>query len=471
MKASSTRRRWVFSGALLAVVFTVDSIGITILVNVLTGGTMPDGLNGYRRWVSPALIVFTLIGIAIAVANVLWAARREDTSEPTQTVHVRISNLRPRNQFFTGRSEILEMLRRELLSDHTIAVIAQPWHRGKAGPPLQALHGMPGVGKTELVQEYAHRFNSSYDIVWWVDAERSIEIPAQLARLGTSLGMPSPEPAERHAAVLSELNRRDRWLIVFDNAREPGEIERFQPSSPRGHVIITSRYRAWRSAAHAIPVDVFSADEARDYLIARIPGADLDDITRLAQSLGRLPLALAQASAYIEQRGLTLQQYLELYENHQSELLQRGRADGYPHTVSSTFELAFREIGAKSQEAQQLLYLYSFLAPDKIPVDLASCAAQIMPEPLASAARDRLAMAEAIGLLHCYSLAERSGDYVRVHRLVQQIARDQLTLDEQRAWMARALQAVECGIKAGDARADLVSHLVQLADRQLRSYD
>ena len=52
---------------------------------------------------------------------------------------------------------------------------------------VQALHGAGGVGKTQLAVEYAHRYASEYDIVWWVPAERSEVIVGPFAALGGAL--------------------------------------------------------------------------------------------------------------------------------------------------------------------------------------------------------------------------------------------------------------------------------------------
>jgi hypothetical protein len=48
----------------------------------------------------------------------------------------------------------------------------------------QALHGLGGVGKTQLALEYAYRHAADYDLVWWVAAEQLAAIPRQLVGLG-----------------------------------------------------------------------------------------------------------------------------------------------------------------------------------------------------------------------------------------------------------------------------------------------
>jgi hypothetical protein len=107
---------------------------------------------------------------------------------------------------------------------------------------------MGGVGKTTTVIEYAHRHHHQFDIAWWIPAEDPTHVPNRLAALAQALDLTSPaEPAEVAVARLrTALLRRNRWLLVFDNAEDPAALAPYLPDGP-GQVLITCRNPHWRA--------------------------------------------------------------------------------------------------------------------------------------------------------------------------------------------------------------------------------
>jgi TIR domain len=143
-----------------------------------------------------------------------------------------------RNPNFTARGELLKALRGLVQARQTRAVVAT------------AVHGLGGVGKTQLAIEYAHRYAADYDLVWWVPAEQPMGIPGRLAALALRLGLPELTNQEAQLGVLfDELGRRERWLFIYDNAEHPRDLAPYQPPAGSGHVLVTSRNPAWGTMA------------------------------------------------------------------------------------------------------------------------------------------------------------------------------------------------------------------------------
>ena len=97
----------------------------------------------------------------------------------------------------------------------------------------------------------------------------------------------------------------------------PDDVRSFLPQGQTGHVLITSRNQHWGSTALQVTVQQWEPDESRTFLQNRTGQTEGADA--LAEEVGHLPLALAQAGAYIAETGITLADYLALYRTRHEE--------------------------------------------------------------------------------------------------------------------------------------------------------
>jgi tetratricopeptide (TPR) repeat protein len=330
-----------------------------------------------------------------------------------------------RNPNFTGREGILKALRLALTLGEPAA-----WK--------QAITGMGGVGKTQLAVEYIYRHKVDYRIIWWVRSEEPTTMAADYASLAVDLNLPekdSKDQTEIAKAVKRWLEHNPGWLLIFDNAQDPGEIRNYLPQGGAGHVIITSRNPLWGTVAKLLPARVFERAESIEFLCKRTGLEDKKAADALADELGDLPLGLEQAGAYIETTGIALTAYQELFQSRRKELwMDESHPPNYTDSVATTWSLAMEQVSHESQEAADLLNMCAFLAPDDISLELLSGGAKHLPEPLAATATDNLAMNRAIKALRQYSLIDTSGEGLSLHRLVQAVVRDRLSEDDRKGW-------------------------------------
>jgi hypothetical protein len=335
----------------------------------------------------------------------------------------RIWNVPARNPGFTGRDALLVAIRERLLAGDRAVV--------------QALHGMGGVGKTQLAAEYAHQFAGTYDLAWWINSEQGGLIKDQFAALGDALGCAAVSLAIQtdgeaarteavQAAVLAELRDRGRWLLVFDNAEHPEDIVRWLPGGA-GHVLITSRQRSWTEVAAPVEVDVLARSESVAIMRARVDGLAHTDADRLAAELGDLPLAIAQAAGFMAETGTSAAEYLGLLRTRAGQLLARGApGSSYPRSLAAATGVIADRLASEDPAAAELARLCAFLAPDPIPVDLFTGAVHALPDDLAARAADPLAWRQTIARLTGQWLARIDQRGLQMHKLTQAILRDRL---------------------------------------------
>jgi tetratricopeptide (TPR) repeat protein len=349
-------------------------------------------------------------------------------------------NVPPRNDFFTGREKILSKLHDTLKVEGRAAI-------------KQVISGLGGIGKTATATEYAHRHANDYSHVLWTGAADAAALNEGFARLARELGLPQYQKSEETVAEVKRwLAQNPGWLLILDNADEPGLLTPFLPSAAVGAILLTSRGDVFDGlgVVHPLALDVLTADEAAEFLFARIgkdgatASADERAAAReLAETLGGLALALEQAGAYVFARPrYTLRRYAEEYRAETLRLLGKAKpkTGDYQETVLTTWSVSFRAAAGESGAAAEILRVSAFLAPDLIP-----CAVlEAGKAEIGAALGQEGTIDDALAALTRYSLIrmDAANDGYAVHRLVQAVIQDEMNEETRRDWAERAVAAV-----------------------------
>ncbi|MGW5879254.1 tetratricopeptide repeat protein [Nocardiopsis terrae] len=280
-------------------------------------------------------------------------------------------------------------LRRRSLSDVLDAALSC------FGAPAahQVLSGASGVGKTQLAAQHTRSLREHPDpdqrpeVLVWADAATREGVVFAYAQAARQLFARVSDDAELAAgqflAWLHEPVDAEgrRWLVVWDDLTDPAEVEDLWPPPGTGHgrtVVTTRRHDGTLDPCgrRLVTVHGFSAPEAHGYLHASLVEAEIehtdDDLRSLAADLGHLPLALAQAVAYMADLRLSPAAYLALFHERTA-----GLADSFPRwatrsPAAATWELAVERADAHRPEgvARPLMGLIALLdsaaAPEQV---------------------------------------------------------------------------------------------------------
>ena len=128
------------------------------------------------------------------------------------------------------------------------------------------VHGLGGIGKTQLSVEFTRKYQGSYSAVFWIDGSSKERLMRSIADLARRLPQHQLSAESRNYSrngsadvdevvedVLKWLSRpaNDQWLLIFDNvdrefsvpSRDPEafDVKEYFPTADQGSILITSR--------------------------------------------------------------------------------------------------------------------------------------------------------------------------------------------------------------------------------------
>jgi hypothetical protein len=336
------------------------------------------------------------------------------------------------------------------------------------------LAGPGGVGKTQLAASYARTAwdAKALDLLIWVTADsRAAVLSAYADAAAQVAGADQVDPEQAAARLRAWLQTTSRpWLVVLDDLADPADMQDlWPPINGIGRVLVTTRRRdavLTGEGRGVVNVGLFTPAEAAAYVTAKLAAHDRTDrpkqIEDLATDLGYLPVALAQAAAYITDLGLDCAAYRARLADRRRRLLdlvpeQSGLPDDQRKTVAATWSLSIEQADLMRPAglARPMLELASMLDPNGIPEAVFTSPpaleylAQYRTNRNQGTARaaDAEDAADALRCLHRLSLAEFDpGDagyrVVRVHNMIQRAARENLPEDRLRGLTQAAAAAL-----------------------------
>ncbi|KAH8727392.1 P-loop containing nucleoside triphosphate hydrolase protein [Phaeosphaeriaceae sp. PMI808] len=352
-----------------------------------------------------------------------------------------------------------------------------------------ALVGLGGVGKSQLAVEYSYRVREKSPATWvfWVHASsraRFEEGYRKIAERGKLPGWDQPDAdilKPVHSWLCDEAN--GHWVMIIDNADDlsvfPRPTQRrnvskddvssnaaaslleLLPQSPNGSILITSRSRdvAFRlTGSYADITRVQPMDQAHALALLRnkLDGSfEQDDAAALVEALDYMPLAIAQAAAYIGQRAprATVSRYLQDLrkgDRDRAKLLEMdiedSRRDGTAsNSIIATWQISFEHILSARPSATRLLSLMSLFDRQGIPESLLGGHYQKDNDASPDFEDD-------LNTLTSFSLVatDVDGHQFEMHRLVQFSTRKWLELQgELEVWRERYVRLMDDSYPVG----------------------
>ncbi len=372
-------------------------------------------------------------------AHVNNADLRQDPSIDS-TPRVYEFQLPPPNLYYTGRTEETKHFAK-LLDKHSRVAV---W-------------GLPGVGKSEFVAEYVRsRQNLSR---FWFHGENLDSVLDQIEQLARQIGLPVSEnldPSGVFAVFRQWLSALDDWLLVFDGAVHIDSFSPLIPSSAQGRVIFSTLAMPTGSNVAPFELSSFEEEEAIQFFLHRssllfaqqsdTQSEEIEAIEAFVNIAGGLPLVLDHVAVFVSVTGMSVGEYLNLYQQRGEEL-RNVEGGGSLRALTISCSLALDRLSAENEAAVHVLEVLSFFGPHPIPMFLITGeASRELGAEFEQCMSDPLRHAEVLGAVCRYAFLKRDADQVSMHTLIRDVLRDRVPLENHESYISKVVQCISTGL-------------------------
>ena len=341
--------------------------------------------------------------------------------------------------------------------------------------PRTVLTGMRGSGKTQLAAAVAARCEEEgWPLVAWINATSRKEIIADLYELALRIGIDAPKniPLEvivqRLLDCLRSAEAADR-LFVFDNVENPDDLRDLIPEGTGVRTLITTTHHLdWDGPGWLrLTVGAFEREQSITLLCEHTGDTHREAADRIADALGDLPVAIAQAAATAQQGGYALSGYFDRLNHHLLESnMSRLEGANYPDAVGIALLMAYEQVleqlrtkhPRQERIAVSLLDALSLLAASGLPTHWL-----LRLDGDSDAVRDTLSFLKSAAIFQESS----DGNKTIIHRLQGHVYRetylnDQKKLGEARTCATSVLSGIDVDrLENVEQRRDETHHLIE----------
>ena len=322
--------------------------------------------------------------------------------------------------------------------------------------PRTVLTGMRGSGKTQLAAAIAARCEEEgWPLVAWIHAASRKQIIADLYELALRTGIDAPNSIPLEVIVrrlMDHLRSADgsNSLFVFDNVENPNDLRDLIPESTGVRTLITTtRHLDWDDLGWLrFTVGAFDREQSITLLCERTVDTHREAADRIADALGDLPVAIAQAAATAKQGGYTLSGYLDRLSHHPLESsISPLEGDDYPNAVGIALLMAYEQVleQLRTKHPQQeriavsLLDTLSLLAASGVPTHWL-----LRLDSDSDAVRDTLSFLKSVAILQESSDGNKTIiPWLQGHVYRETYLNDQKKLGEARTCAASVLSGID----------------------------